>query len=69
MLEDDLLTGWLTLYPIVYKDRKFVHSEDPDEVVMAIRLDLPGAATPADKRPLAYRVRDKTKPDYTVVAG
>jgi hypothetical protein len=69
MREDDPLIGWLTLYPVVYKNRLSIPADDPNEVVMAIRLDLPGTAAPVDKRPLAYRVRDKTKPDYMVVTG
>jgi hypothetical protein len=62
------LTGWMLLYPVVHKDRD-IEEDDPDGVVMAIRLQLPGAATPIDRRPLAYRTLDTNKPLYTVVRG
>lgn len=65
-------TGCMLLYPVVDKEASEQNGGieiDPSGVVMALRLELPGTATPTDYRPLAYVTRDSTRPLYSVVRG
>lgn len=60
LLEDKPRTGCLLLYPV--KNVEHVKDEVPNDgrpqgVVMALRLQLPIEAAPADRRPLVYKVR------------
>jgi hypothetical protein len=41
----------------------------PAGVVMALMLQLPDAAIPADRRPLVYQVVVPDKPLYAIVDG
>lgn len=40
---------------------------NPNGVVMAIRLKLPGSAEPSDRRILIWKTRDSGKPEYSMV--
>jgi hypothetical protein len=64
-------TGWMLLYPVVPKDGDPMNAieQDPADLVMAIRLELPGTAAPTDRRPLVYVTRDSSQPHYSVVDG
>ncbi|MEU4442984.1 Z1 domain-containing protein [Actinosynnema sp. NPDC023926] len=63
-------SGVMLLYPVVSTEPDYDPGsvdEDPREVVMAIRLELPGDAAPSDRRPLAYRTQDSGRPPYSVL--
>jgi hypothetical protein len=64
LLADRPRTGCVLLYPVMDVDhvRDYVPRDGrPQGVVMALRLQLPIEAAPADRRPLVYQVRPWTK--------
>ncbi|WP_427890528.1 Z1 domain-containing protein [Kribbella sp. GL6] len=59
-------TASLIVYPVMNKDRD-VATTASTVPVMAVRLHLPEAAVPADRRPLVYKVVSPDKPNYAIV--
>lgn len=62
-------SGGLILYPVADKESTeiTVVNGRPQGVVMALRLSLPSAAVPPDRRPLVYQVVVPDKPLYSIV--
>jgi hypothetical protein len=63
-------SGCAIIYPVANKEElsgEIEHNGWPVGVVMAIRLQLPEAAVPADRRPLVYRVAVPEKPLYAIL--
>ena len=62
-------SGCVILYPVA--DVNDLNRNDPKgypkRLVMALRLQLPDSAVPADHRPLVYRVKAPNKPHYAIV--
>jgi hypothetical protein len=68
---DGSLTGGMLLYPMVSgktgKCPDVTVERDPDGVVMAFYLRLPGRAEPHDKRLVTFSTRDSSRPAYSVL--
>jgi hypothetical protein len=63
-------SGCVILYPVMNKeelDGEIADNGWPTRVVMALMLQLPAAAVPADRRPLVYQVVVPGKPLYALV--
>ncbi|MCP2169149.1 Z1 domain-containing protein [Goodfellowiella coeruleoviolacea] len=63
-------SGCAILYPVMKKnelDRELVTDGYPTRLVMALMLQLPDGAVPADRRPLVYQVVVPEKPLYAIV--
>jgi hypothetical protein len=63
-------TGCVLIYPVMDRgdvDKPMADDGRPQRVVMALRLQLPDDAIPADRRPLVYKVVVPGKPLYAIV--
>ncbi|MFC3449526.1 Z1 domain-containing protein [Amycolatopsis speibonae] len=63
-------SGCAILYPVMKKDelnREITTDGYPSRMVMALMLQLPDGALPADHRPLVYQVVVPEKPLYAIV--
>ena len=63
-------SGCVIVYPVKKKDeldRDFTTDGRPSRLVMALMLQLPEGAVPADRRPLVYQVVNSEAPLYAIV--
>lgn len=70
MLARKSTSGGMIIYPVMNKnelDRDLATDGRPTRLVMALMLQLPEGAVPADRRPLVYRVVVPEKPLYAIV--
>jgi hypothetical protein len=64
--------GYFLLYPVIDKERLAAvrqGAHDPNGVVMAVSLQLPGSARPLDGRFLTFTARDSSQPQIAIVDG